>query len=219
MMDKLTWEYKVALVFAALSGFFCLLLAGEWWYGQSFREEMLADLFKVNKAEFEMQPIPEYPFIRVPADQFTNFVERPVFFEGRKPIDKIIDANVQQEPVIKPPTEPFDYLLTGIINTPKGIRVLFQDPKASVYADRFKKLKQGDSLAGWKLIEIQTDQVKMQSDSETKEILLLKAKPKTPMPGSVPPSGVLPGGNAINGGMPPIPPNGNPNVNPFNLKH
>lgn len=211
-MSQLSWEYKVTVFCLMLSAFFCLLLGVEWIYGRAYRAEILQDIFKVNKAGFEMQPIPEYPFAKLPVEHYADLVERPVFFEKRRPIEKFVEQEVSVDPVIKPPPEAFDFVLTGIINTPKGVRALFQNPKATVYADKYKRLKQGDTLAGWKLTDIHPDKVNMQMEAETKELLLLKAKAKTPLPGSLPRPGIVPPGGAPPGGVP-------PNINPFNLKH
>ncbi len=210
-MSHLSWEYKITIFCLMLSVLFCLSLGVEWWYGRSYRAEILEKIFKVDKANFEMQPIPEYPFIDLPVEHYSDFVERPIFFEGRKPIAKIEEAEknaAQSAP--KAPVEEFKLVLTGITNTPHGVKALFQDPTAAAYADRYKRLKQGDIHAGWQIIDIQSDKVSIQAESETKEIPLLKAKAKKPgalaTPAGVPPP-VPP---------PPVPPG---NINPFNIKH
>lgn len=199
-MSQLNWEYKMTLFFLLCSAVLTLLLGIEWWYGRSFREEMIRDIFSVEKASFEMQPVPEYPFVQQPVESYADFVDRPIFFEGRKPIAKVVDHTAEMaaaQPVAKAPVAEFDLLLTGIVNTPKGIRVLFQNPKVTVYADKFKKATKGDEINGWKLVEIQSDKVVMQADDQTKEVLLLKAKPKLPI-----------------GTQPVI----QPNPNPFNIQ-
>ncbi len=221
-MSHLSWEYKITLLCVLLSAIFGLLLAAEWWYGRTYRSEIIDEIFKVNKANFEMQPIPEYPFSKFPVEHYSDFIERPVFFEGRKPIAKVAEANTAAtEVAVKPPAEEFKLVLTGILNTPKGVRALFQDPTATVHADKYKRLQQGDIHAGWTVIDIQLDKVSIQADTETKEIPLLKSKPKNPTGAAAAPAAV-PAGVPLGG--PPIsppgnPPLGKPAINPFNLKH
>lgn len=187
-MAQLSWEYRLAAFFLALSFILLLLFAGEWWYGNNFRDEIMRDIFTVDKAGFEMQPVPVYPFVQQPVEAYAEFVQRPIFFEGRRPIAKAVAAPTAVAPVaVKPPVEDFDLLLTGILDTPKGIRVMFQNPKATTYSDKFKKLTKGDEVNGWKLIEIKTDKVTMQADDQTKEVLLLKAKSKQLPPTAPPP--------------------------------
>lgn len=215
-MMHLSWEYRVTLVCWLLIAILCLLLGVEWLQAKSYREDVLNDIFKVNKASFEMQPIPEYPFLKDPIERYAEMLARPVFFEGRKPIDKVVEETNQATttPVVQQPAQEFKYILTGIINTPKGVRALFNDPQATAYGDKHKRMKIDEILGGWKLITIEADKVIIQADAEKKEIPLLKAKPKkaATMP-------LIPGGLPSNTPGQPVPPPPPPNVNPFNLKH
>ena len=186
-MTRLSWEYKMTLLYLAISAFLAVLLGAEWWYGKHFRAEILQQIFTVNKANFEMQAVPEYPFLQKPIDSYSELVERPIFFEGRKPIAKIVDPAAAVAEAPKAPVKEFDLLLTGVIDTPKGKKVLFQDPKATAHDDKFKKITKGDEINGWKLTTIHPDKVTLQADAESKDVLLMKAKPKTPMPAAVQP--------------------------------
>lgn len=214
-MRHLSWESRIALLGLFLSLLFCLGLAAEWWYARHYREHILEEIFKVGQAQFEMQAIPAYPFQHAPVEHYASIIERPIFFEGRKPIEKVEDQSEQPDasPVAKQPVEPFKYTLTGILNTPKGVVALFQNQQAANYPDKYKRLKVGESLDEWKLIAIESDSVSIQADAEPQQIPLLKAKPKTTKsipngPGAIP----VPGQQAA-GTVPPP-----PNANPFNIK-
>ena len=216
-MSRFSLEYKITLLCGLCSLLFCLLLGIEWWYGQQYRTQVVTGIFTVKKGSFDMPPIPTYPFSQVPIDTYADFVTRPVFFEGRKPVTKFVEPVMPVAAVTDTPKTPigeFGLILTGIVNTPKGgIKALFQNPNAKTPAEKNKRLAQGDVFNGWTLIDIQTDKVSIKSELETKELLLLKAKPKM---------GVI-GGNInpfappnMNTAPPPVPA---PIVNPFNVKH
>ncbi|MEQ1636936.1 MAG: hypothetical protein ABL903_09590 [Methylococcales bacterium] len=213
MMSQFSWEYKIALFCGLCSLVLCLILGLEGWYGRHYRNQLMEDIFTVKKAGFEMQAVPTYPFSQVPIEQYADFVARPVVFEGRKPIAKIVEPVAAAAPVPKAPIGEFGLILTGIIKTPhSGIKALFQNPTGKTPGEKNKRLAIGEEFNGWKLIDIQTDKVSIKAEAETKEILLLKAKPKT----------AIKGAGSINPFAPP--PNMNtttppPNVNPFNLKH
>jgi hypothetical protein len=222
-MSKYSWEYKITLLCALCSLVLFVLLGLEWGYGKHYRNQIIYDIFHSKKAGFEMQAVPTYPFSQMPIEHYADFVERPVYFEKRRPIAKIAEPTTTVAEVPKSPTGEFGLILTGIVKTPRGVNALFQNPKAPSVAEKNKRLAKDEVFNGWRLIDIQADKVVIQAESETKELLLLKAKPKNP---------VLGVGN-INPFAPPNvqasppqntpPPHPNPspfpNVNPFNLKH
>ncbi|NOT84558.1 MAG: hypothetical protein HOP02_07205 [Methylococcaceae bacterium] len=222
-MSHYSWEYKITLLCAACSLILCLLLGGEALYGKHYRGELLKEIFTVKKAGFEMKPVPAYPFPQGAVEQYADFVARPVVFEGRKPIAKIVEPVAAVAEVPKAPVGEFGLTLTGIVKTPKGgIKALFQNPAGKTPSEKNKRLAQGEEFNGWKLIDIQTDKISIQAGSETKEIKLLKAKPKTArIAGNINPFAAPNFNSAPN--MPPpnmqpppnVPP---PNANPFNLK-
>lgn len=215
-MSQYSWEYKITL-FCGLCCLVLLALLGfEWWYGKDYREQIMSDIFNPQKAGFEMQTVPTYSYSPLPMEQYRDFVERPVYFEKRRPITVAAEPTTAAAEVPKVPLGEFGLVLTGIVKTPKGIKALFQNPKGTTVKEKNTRLGEGEVFNGWKLIEIKSDKVSIQAEGETKEILLLKAKPKTPVVGVgninpfAPPN--------INGAPPPnVPPP--PNVNPFNIKH
>lgn len=199
-MRQLSWEYKMALVFLAISLILGVLLGVEWWYGRQFRESIMRDIFKVSLSGFEMEAIPEYPFLLQPVESYAQFIDRPIFFESRKPVPKVTEQPAATPtPAPEPPKPPpeFNLVLSGVLNTPNGIQAIFLNPQATSYAEKHKKLSKGDEvIPGWKLIAIKSDKVVVQADidKQTKDILLLKAKNKhpIPVPGQVPPQNINP---------------------------
>lgn len=216
MMSSLSWEYKITLFFSACGIVLLMLLGVEWWYGQHYRDKIIDDIFNAKKAGFDMQGIPVYASPALPIESYTDFIERPVYFESRKPVAKVVEAPPPAIEAPKPPRGEFSLILTGIVKTPQGgIKALFQNPKAATVAERNKRLGQGESFDGWTVTSIQLDKITIQADAETKEIPLLKAKPKNPVMGS----NINPFAAAPNVNTPPVPIAPPPNANPFNIKH
>lgn len=218
-MSSLSWEYKVALFFSACGIVLLIVLGGEWWYGQHYRDKIMDNIFNAKKSTFDMQGVPTYTSPALPIDSYKDFIERPAYFETRKPVAKIVEVPPPTLEAPKPPRGEFSLILTGIVKTPSGnIKALFKNPKVATGADKSKRLGQGEAFDGWTITSIQLDKVTIQADAEIKEIPLLKAKPKNPVMGIgsninpfAPPQGM---------GAPPIPSAPPPpNVNPFNIKH
>ncbi|MEW6037098.1 MAG: hypothetical protein AB1648_02425 [Pseudomonadota bacterium] len=164
-MGKLSPELRLSLLLAVVCAGLGLLLVGEW-----YSVDRMHRIPQVSKAadkapaeEPELAPF-EFPDL----GEFEELVERPLFVEGRRPPPEVVE-----EPPPPVARTPLDLKLMGMIFSPSGKTALLVDPKG-----KYKRVKQGGVVNGWVLKELKTDGVVMQQDGETKELPLLKAKPK-----------------------------------------
>jgi len=178
-MKRIKWEYMLTALFLIFSVICLLLIAVQINLGKSYRAQKLDELHNVPSAGFNMQAIPSYQFNEKILDDYSDTVQRPLFFKGRQPIiiDDTEEILTKEAPKV---LEDISIDLVGIINTPEGVFALFQDPKAKSHEDKFKRLAQGDEINGWLLKDIQYDRVIIMSGDRNKELLLSKphvAKP------------------------------------------
>ena len=142
--------------------------------GKNYQVQKLAELRNIPSAGFSVEDIPNYHFNYKVIGDYTDIVQRPLFFKSREPIviEELEDVPAEEAKAF----EDIGIDLVGIINTPEGVFALFQDPKANSYAEKFKHLAQGDEINGWQLKEIQNDRVIIVSDGKNKELLLSKPR-------------------------------------------
>jgi len=171
---RLKWEYMLTVVFLIFTVIFLLLIALQINLGKNYRAQKLEELFNVPSSGFSVEGIPNYQFNYKVVGDYTDIVERPLFFKSREPI---VIGDTEEESVEK--GEALGNIsidLVGIINTPEGVFALFQDPKAKSYEEKFKRLAEGDEIDGWQLKEIQNDRVIIILGSEDKVVLLSKPR-------------------------------------------
>lgn len=190
-MASIKWEYTLAFIFAICSVLLIFLIIVQTYYSESYREQLFHEIESVDSAGFALQEIPGSPLSERQLDDYSELVERPLFFNERRPV--VPGEGTTEEPEAeKKALKEITLKLIGIINTPDSVYALFQDPKAKPDESQFKHLKQGDDVNGWTLKEIKTDRVIISSTTGSEEILLRKArvhravskrkKPKRPNP-------------------------------------
>ncbi len=144
-------------------------------FGSSYRSKLLEELGNRKSAGFTMKDIPSYqPSVKAKAG-YQDIVQRPLFFKVRRPIEVKDDLVV---PEISQVSGDFDFILTGIINTPNAFYCLLQDPRAKEAKGKFKRLEEGEVIEGRTIQEIKRDRVIIAYDGKTEEILLAKPRPK-----------------------------------------
>jgi hypothetical protein len=124
-------------------------------------------------------PLDEMPTVdltKQPEDSYDQLVNRPLFIKGRKPVDepKPESSQVPVVPVV------FDWVLNGVYTKNKKLTALFSRDKTKVPKDNYRKIAVDGDLDGWKLTEIRNDRAILMQGANQKEVLLRKAKPKTP---------------------------------------
>ena len=177
-MKGLRWEYKMTFIALILCLALMSLLIFEVYYGKQSVKNIEQQIKNSGNASFEIEPLTTVNFLENPLDFYDDSIERPLFFEGRKPIEF-----VEEDDIEKTQTRPqgkFFLVLTGLLSTPKGEIALFKNPRAKEPDQRYIRLKKGESHEGWELIEMNSDKVVMKGNKGNEEILLRKPKLKKP---------------------------------------
>lgn len=168
------WEYSVTFFFIVCTVILLILMAVQYSVGINYRTQLIEKLSLSESTGFSMPEIPDYQFSEQGVSHFHDIVERPLFFKARKPIDPLDDESTEAGAA----SEKLDFILTGVISTPKGVYCLLQNLKAKDNKDKFKRLEQGDDIDGWTIKEIHPDHIVIAADGKTEEIKLAKPRLK-----------------------------------------
>ena len=177
-MKGLRWEYKITLIAFIISLALIGLLVTEVYYAQQTHEDIKQQIKDSGQSSFEIEPLKTVHFLENSLDFYDDTIERPLFFEGRKPVEIIEEDNTGKKPT--KPQGKFLLVLTGLLSTPKGDIALFKNPRAKTPSERYVRLKKGESHDGWELTELNSDKVVMKGNKGNEEILLRKPKLKKP---------------------------------------
>ena len=150
-----------------------LIIFGEWmlalWSQKTIMSSLVPKDIKVSQDE-----MPKIDFRQQTEESFADFVAKPLFIKGRKPIDEPSPEQVQAAavPVV------FDWELNGVYSTQKGLSAFLSKAAAKTAKERYRKLSQDGELDGWKLTEIYPNKVIFTQGAQKKELLLRKMKKK-----------------------------------------
>jgi len=158
-----------------LSAIILIFMLIQFAFGSSYRSKLLKGLESEKSAGFTMKEIPDFQSSTKEKADYKDIVQRPLFFKVRRPIEVKEDLVA---PEISQISGDFDFILTGIINTPNAFYCLLQDPRAKEQKGRFKRLEEGEVIEGRTIQEIKKDRVIIAYDGKTEEILLSKPRPK-----------------------------------------
>ncbi len=181
-MDQLRWEYKIALLFSVGSVVLIVVLFGEWLFAAHHRDKILAAINSPVSADYQVDPLPEFDFLQYPADHYAETVDRPLFIEGRRPLELSEQALAELEGGADGKTAAeavgeFKLQLIGSMDTPEGVVALFENPAPKEARDKFKQIAVDEEYLGWKIDAIRSDRVIISSGGATQEILLRKSSP------------------------------------------
>lgn len=112
--------------------------------------------------DFALPPLDRYPF----------FVSRPLFLEGRKPLET--EDETIASAIASPPPE---VELTGILETPEAGQLALL---RSLDGHHHYRLRPGDSIEGWQLTRIAADHVILEQGTREHVLKLIKPRPQTP---------------------------------------
>ena len=150
----------------------CLVIGGlvffEWQYSQSYQTKLASDLSETKASTVEIEEIPTLNEIIKPIGLYDEVVNRPLFVEGRKPIE-----SVEEDTLTSFNGKKLGITLKGIVSIPDGMIALLEDKEKKRY-----RLRMGDEVEGWEIAELQTDKVILKKNGEQKELLLWIPKPK-----------------------------------------
>ncbi|MDP2901647.1 MAG: hypothetical protein Q8N96_00860 [Methylovulum sp.] len=161
----------------AVSGGVCvmllLVLIGELLYARQAQQQLLSSNLSAGHTAAKDE-MPSVDLMRRSEESYADMVARPLFIEGRKPVAEPSPEQLQANAI----TVKFDWVLNGVYTTTKGLSALFSRATTKMPKDNHRKIKQGDSLDGWKLTEIHKDKAMLTLDGSRKELLLRKPKLK-----------------------------------------
>ncbi|MBT9097422.1 hypothetical protein [Methylovulum psychrotolerans] len=202
---------KLVKVLGAICGGLLLVIGGEWFYASVSQQELLnTQIPKDNKPLADAMPT--INLTEHDEESYGDLVNRPLFIEGRKPVNEPPPETVKGPAV----TVNFDWVLKGIVYSRKsGLLALLTRPatvKSPKASNNRTQIRLGAILDGWRLAEVTADYVVFTLDTDQKQLFLHKAKPKTPArsgnatpPPGVQPEGTPPEGTPPEGVPPPAP--------------
>lgn len=196
-------------------GILGVVLAAEWGYDQYARQQLRTILDQAVESDFQADSLPELAADTPTLDEYSAIVERPLFIEGRKPIAE--ESAKEAAPVDVGQID--DWQLIGVYNKSKSqpSMALFRKQNE---AKKYLKLNENQSISGWQVQKIQSDQVTLQQGGQQKIVPLRKPRVQPPVSGRpVPPKPGRPQGAPPPGSTPPpqpqqVPATNNPIENP-----
>ncbi len=164
----------------SMLGIVCLMLIliiiGEWFYaGWTQKQVLMAITAPEKKSAHDEMPTIE--LTKQTEAGYTDLVTRPLFIKGRKPVDEPTPEEAQASAAAAVAVV-FDWELSGIYTTNKGLAALFNRSKSKAAKDNYRKISVGADLDGWKLTEISADRAVLKQGAQEKELLLRKPKLK-----------------------------------------
>ncbi len=149
----------------------CLALGGIVAWEASKRAEITVTPPPAPK--LETPPPPPGEFRLPPLEHYRNFVSRPLFIEGRTPIPA-----EAQETGTTAASDLSTLQLTGILDTPESGQVVLLRSRDG---KRHYRLHPGETIDGWRLVEIAPDQVVLQRGGRRQPLRLHKPRPNAPV--------------------------------------
>jgi hypothetical protein len=168
---------KFIFVLASVCAVFSLIIFGESFWAAHTQKQILTSITSVD-AKKSHDEMPSIELTGQSEESYNDLVTRPLFIKGRKPVAEPSpeDAQAQNVAVVKP----FDWQLSGVYTTKKGLSALFSRSTSKVAKDNHRRIGVGADLDGWKLDKILEDRAVLKQGSQQKELLLRKIKPKDP---------------------------------------
>ena len=164
----------------SMLGIVCLMLIliiiGEWFYAGWTQKQVLMSVTTPEKKSAHDE-MPTIELTKQTEASYTDLVARPLFIKGRKPVDEPTPEEAQASAAAAVAVV-FDWELSGIYTTNKGLSGLFSRSKSKAAKDNYRKISVGADLDGWKLTEISTDRALLKQGAQEKELLLRKPKSK-----------------------------------------
>lgn len=134
-------------------------------------------------------------FVLPPVEEFAEFVDRPLFVEGRKPPPE----EAPKQAAEAQDTTPLNLKLMGVLFSPSGEMAIVAEATG-----KNRRVKKGGTISGWRLVSLKPDRVTVQRGEEQRDLVLLKPRPKTgPPPGPGQPQPPGPGGPPLRRGAHP----------------
>ncbi len=199
---------KLIKFLIVLSGILIIAIFGEWLYATHAKKELIASIEKVDRQQAPIAQLPTLELTKQPESSFVNLVNRPLFIQGRRPVNEAPPIVVSSSKA----SETFNWSLNGIYTNKKTLYALMTRTSGKVAKDNYRKVTKHNEIDGWIISEIHKDKVVVAQGDKIQELPLRKPKPKknTPInpnspPQNIPPVGVEPGQQPLVPGQMPVP--------------
>ncbi len=176
-MIQLKWQYSLAILICLATLVMFLMIGLQHYSAKQNRAKVVNELQSTPSAKFSMEEIPNYQFIKSEIDEYSEFVERPLFFKGRRPIIITETKTETEKKTTKPPVK-LGYTLIGMVEIPNKSYALFKNAKSKNKENKFIRVSPGDVFEGWELTKIESDHVVISNQSSEEKINLLKPRKK-----------------------------------------
>jgi predicted phage tail protein len=154
-----------------------MIIIGEWLYAVWAQKQALTST-TAAETKMSQDKMPVVELTRQPEQSYADLVARPLFIKGRRPVDEPTPEEELAQQAKATVTDVFDWQLSGVYTTKKGLSALFSRDKSKVVKDNNRRISTGADLSGWKLTEIRTDRAILKQGAQQKELLLRKPKLK-----------------------------------------
>jgi hypothetical protein len=166
-----------------------VVLLFEWLYADYAQKQLLSP----SNAPAKQSAPEEMPTIDLSVqteDSYADFVNRPLFISGRKPVEEAPKDDSQAQAAMAATNATFDWLLSGIYTTKKGLTALLSRTAAKVIIPvpnaktgktangNYRKVIAGDNIDGWNVSEIHPVEIILTQGGTQKKLPLRKPKAK-----------------------------------------
>lgn len=165
---------KHIAVLAAVCLACVLVIIGEWFYAVREQQHAL-DATRSTQTAQVSDEMPSIALTLQPEESYVDLVTRPLFINGRRPVDKPSSDQMQ---AINAASIAFDWQLNGVYTIKNELSALFSRSASKMAKDNYRKIIVGADLDGWRLIEIHQNKVLLKQGEQQKELLLRKPKLK-----------------------------------------
>jgi hypothetical protein len=143
-------------------------------------QKKLLNSISSNTKQASYKDMPHIDLNQQPEESYEDLVNRPLFIAGRKPVAELdaVGSGIAN----------FDWLLSGIYTSKKGLMVLLTRTTAlpiealpdtadgKQNADNYRKLTLGSDIDNWKITEILKDRIILTQGLTEKQLPLRKPK-------------------------------------------
>lgn len=162
-------EHIVSLILAGLCVVFGVVVLLEWSRLESQLRDRQSAIVTPIESELSFEKISEVDLELPVIDSYTDLIERPLFVEGRRPLEESDDALQQADKY----QGEIRAKLMGIYSGSDGMTALILDAEG-----KYVRVKKQDSVDGWQVEALFPDRVTLKQGVETQDLKLHKPKPK-----------------------------------------
>ncbi len=171
MNAALSRAHIVSLILAGLCVLFGVVVLLEWSGLESQLGKRQNEIASPVESELSFEKISEADFELPVIDSYTDLVERPLFVEGRRPLEEPPDDALQQ--TNKYQGAKLKAKLMGIYSGSDGMTALILNAEG-----KYVRVKKQDSVDGWQVEALSPNRVTLKQGVETQDLKLHKPKPK-----------------------------------------